>query len=69
MALRLLCSVADCSYSARVYRDTDWNEFRVRFFDANGHLTESDYHTDDKLDALDTAAYTVHRMAHGALNV
>ena len=66
MTLRLTFSVADSGYSAKVYRDTEWNEFRVRFFDTDGHLTESDYHTDDKSDALDTAATIVYRMALSA---
>jgi len=65
MILRLLCSIADSGYAANVYRDIEWDEFRVRFYDVHGHLTESDYHTDDKEDALDTAASIVYKMAHG----
>ena len=44
---------------AKVYRDTDWNEYRVKFFECGIHQVESDYHTDDKDDALDTAKLIV----------
>jgi hypothetical protein len=46
---------------ARVYRDSEWNEYRVRIL-RNGHpLTALDYHTDDKADALDTAKFMLAR--------
>ena len=67
MILRLLCSVADSGYAANVFHDIEWNEFRVRFYDVHGHLSESDYHTDDREDAMDTAASIVARMANGNL--
>lgn len=42
--------------TAKVYRDVEWDEYRVKFFDAQGkHLDAADYHTDDKEDALNTA--------------
>jgi hypothetical protein len=40
---------------ARVYRDHDWQEWRVKFYENGRHLLESDYHTDDKGDAQHTA--------------
>lgn len=41
--------------AAKVYRDSEWNEYRVRFYQ-DGHVQPAqDYHTDDKQDALDTA--------------
>ena len=41
--------------SAEVYRDADWDEYRVKFF-RNGALMEgADYHTGEKPDALSTA--------------
>ena len=43
-------------HNAKVYRDTEWNEYRVKFYDTEGqHLVHADYHTDDKDDALSTA--------------
>ena len=41
---------------ARVYRDAEWNEYRVKFYLNGHHMQEEDYHTDDKQDAMDTAA-------------
>lgn len=42
--------------TAKVYRDAVRNEYCVRFFDASGrHMDASDYRTDDREDALNTA--------------
>jgi hypothetical protein len=47
---------------ARVYRDSEWNEYRVRILN-NGHpLSALDYHTGDKADALDTAKSMLARI-------
>jgi hypothetical protein len=46
----------------RVGFDADWSEYRVQAWDATGRLV-SEYHTDDKDDALDSAAATLERMA------
>lgn len=49
--------------SAKVYRDTEWNEYRVKFYDDNGqHMVNADYHTDDKADAQDTARMQLQAM-------
>jgi hypothetical protein len=45
---------------ARVYRDTEWDEYRVKLFvvgvdGVEVHRTRADFHTDDKADALTTA--------------
>lgn len=41
---------------AKVYKDRDWDEHRVKFYSPEGkHLPASDYHTDDLSDANDTA--------------
>lgn len=42
--------------SIKVYRDTDWNEFLIQFFENGQHQSDADYHTDDSEDAQDTAA-------------
>jgi len=47
---------------AKVYKDQDWNEYRVKFFSPEGkHLEDADSHHDDKEEANDTAAYQVFR--------
>ena len=42
--------------SIKVYRDTEWNEFLIQFFENGQHQADADYHTDDSEDAHDTAA-------------
>lgn len=54
--LRLKTTVLGTDRSARVYRDTDWNEYRVKFYQEGQHQAGADYHTDDQADAEDTAA-------------
>jgi hypothetical protein len=41
----------------RVYYDSDWQEYRVKLWQGKDRVREknSDYHTDDRQDALDTA--------------
>jgi YD repeat-containing protein len=46
----------------RVGWDADWSEYRVQAWDASGRLV-SEYHTDDRQDAIDTADVTLARMA------
>ena len=41
---------------AVTYRDSEWEEFCVYFHENGVHLEDADYHTDDREDALDTAA-------------
>lgn len=41
---------------AKVYRDSEWQEYVVRFYDKAGALKRAeDFHTDDKGDAQTTA--------------
>lgn len=40
---------------ARIYRDSEWQEWRVKFYEQGQHLTAADYHTTDKGDAQATA--------------
>jgi hypothetical protein len=47
---------------AKVYKDRDWDEHRVKFFSPEGkHLASADYHTDDVSDAHDTAMSQVNK--------
>lgn len=49
-------------HTAKVYKDRDYGEYRVKFFSPEGkHLTASDHHTDDVSDANDTAMGQVNR--------
>jgi hypothetical protein len=45
----------DNSHKAIVVRDSEWQEFRVRFYENGQWLKKADYHTDEKQDAIDTA--------------
>ena len=38
-----------------IYRNAQYSEWVVRFYEDGVHLTEADYHTDDSADAYDTA--------------
>lgn len=49
-------------HTAKVYKDQDWGEYRVKHFSPEGkHLEKADYHTDDREDANDSAAYAVEK--------
>lgn len=63
-SLRLLAThESPKGHKAKVYKDTEWDEHRVKFYDPNGnHLSKADYHTDDKEDAHDTAKAELKRM-------
>ena len=51
---------------AKVYKDRDWGEHRVKFFSPEGkHHAEGDYHTDDLSDAHDTAIGQLNRYKKG----
>lgn len=50
-------------HSAKVYRDVEWNEYRVKFYDTNGnHFPDADYHCPDLDDALGTARGQLQRF-------
>lgn len=57
MALRRLETITHTTTGreAWVYRDAEWQEWRVRFYHDGEHLTEADYHTNDRSDAQHTA--------------
>ena len=55
---------------AKVYKDKDWGEHRVKFFSPEGkHHAEGDYHTDDLSDAHDTAKGQLNRYNSGGTTV
>lgn len=57
MSLRLVTSIANqhTGKAAKVYKDTDWNEYRVKFYRNGVYQSKADMHTDDKDDAIGTA--------------
>lgn len=55
MSLRKIASFTLGTLEARVYRDAEWNEYRVRFYKDGVLQPESGSHTDDRTDALQTA--------------
>ena len=65
--LRLLMThTGPKGHVAKVYKDKDWGEHRVKFFDPNGkHRSDSDYHTDELSDAHDTAKSQLNRYKQG----
>lgn len=57
--MRKIHTEASGAKVAKVYRDSEWQEYRVRLY-LNGELnTAADYFTGDKADAIDTAAAMV----------
>jgi len=56
MPRRLIATFTESKRVAKVYRDSEWQEYRVTF----GWLSpDADYFTPDKDDALDTARHVV----------
>lgn len=68
MARRLIATESHTTatrtvFAAKVYRDSEWNEYVVSFH-KNGKMDlKASYHTSDKADAVDTAKYHIVRMA------
>ena len=47
-------------HTAKVYKDQDWNEYRVKHYNEDGkYMPKLDYHTDDREEANDQAKYAV----------
>ena len=47
--------------SVKVSYSSDWNEYTVQFFIKGEYLHLSDYHTDHKGDAMDTAQFHLNK--------
>lgn len=50
-------------HTAKVYRDSEWNEWVVKYAVDNHLLKKSDYHTDCKDDAIVTAQHHILRVS------
>jgi hypothetical protein len=63
--MRLINTIhkAAAEATAKVYHDTDWSEYRVKFYIQGQHHQDADYHTEDRLDALDTARAQLQRYS------
>ena len=60
MARRKIYEVSHENITAKVYRDSEWNEFRVRFY-FDGILNEdADYFCADKQEAIQNADTVKH---------
>lgn len=62
MARRKIATFENESDKAIVYRDPDWNEYRVVFYRDGVKLPDANYYTGDKEDAMSTAQHEVERM-------
>ena len=64
--MRKITELTHGNFSAKIYRDAEWNEYRVKFFHVGSHLPDGDYFTDDESDARGTAMLCMQHMADGA---
>ncbi len=72
--LRLVGKVQAGNKLAKIYKDSDWDEYRVKFYtDGKYDGEDSDHHTDDKEDAVNTAKSQItnkhsHTVAEGKID-
>lgn len=72
--LRLVSKVQAGNKLAKIYKDSDWDEYRVKFYtDGKYDGEDSDHHTDDKEDAVNTAKFQItnkhsHTVAEGKID-
>ena len=59
--LRLITTLVQFDRTAKVYRNSEWDEYQTKFFIDGKHITEGDCFTDDKTDAMDTAQHWVNK--------
>lgn len=60
--MRKITEMSHGNFTAKIYRDSDYNEYRVKFFHVGSHLPDGDYFTDDEADARGTAALCMQHM-------
>lgn len=54
---RLISKFEKGNRAVKIYKDTEWGEFIVQFYEDGEYNQEADYHTDDKEDAVGTAKH------------
>lgn len=61
MALRLIKTYSNpvTLEMAKLYKDIEWQEYRVKFFINGVHQVNADYHDSDKISSIDTALYFI----------
>lgn len=59
MALRKIETITsnELKVHATVYRDAEWDEYRIKFYRDGVYQENADYHTDDKSDAQHSARH------------
>lgn len=53
--MRKLIGIGNNDRKAEIFFDRDYNEYVVKFYEYGTYWIASDYYTDDKADAYDTA--------------
>jgi hypothetical protein len=54
-SMRLVKKDEQGNKSYKIYKDLEWGEYRVKFYENGKHLVDADHHTDDMQDAISTA--------------
>jgi hypothetical protein len=57
--MRLVAQNSEGDHSYKIYRDAEYSEFIVKFYDGGKHQSAADYHTGSKSDAIDTAEHGI----------
>ena len=68
MSRRRIAQFKGTTHTAKVHRDTEWNEYRVTLVAADGTI-ESTYHSDDQEDANSTAQTILKHAVADALEL
>lgn len=55
MSLKRIHVETNGDRTVKVYRDSEWNEYRARLYESGKLYAPADYHTDDRTDAIETA--------------
>lgn len=65
MSLRIKREIQIKNAVAKIYRDTDWQEYRVKFWKDNEYLGEdADYHADDLDDCIGSANHILRHITN-----
>lgn len=57
--LRLITTISFNANLAKIYKDTDWQEYRTKYYQNGNYLTDCDSFADTKQEAIETANYLV----------
>lgn len=65
MSLKLRKTIQSGHFTAKVFADKDWNEYRVKFYKDDKHLGEEcDAFADDEKEAISTAEAELQFMSN-----